>query len=95
MALFGSITSCAVANEMATQLKMDICIAYLLTLITLPSVVSPEDEVLLSVSRRQTGDIYTIAHNSTMVCPADTPTFLADKRRCICNEELFKGNLSV
>ena len=69
--------------------------AYLLILVRLSSFVAL-DGTVLSVSRRLTGDTYTLTHNNShiqIICLDSNLTFLVSERRCVENEELFNGNI--
>ena len=76
------------------------CFPFILILVSaLSSVALSEEEnsMVYSVSRRPSGDIYTITlPNSTVhfVCSNDgmgNLTFLVSERRCVNNEEFFNG----
>ena len=74
---------------------MDVC---MLILVWLSNIVALKDGIVLSVSRRLTGDTYTLRliHNNSYVhniCLDNNPTFLVSERRCVENEELFNGNI--
>ena len=62
----------------------------------LSSVQSGDSSVLVSVSRRQSTDVYYY-NDSThgTICDNDNHidvTYLVSERRCIANEDLFSGN---
>ena len=79
----------------ATQLMdMNTCM-YILTLVGLSSLVSITDGVTVVelVTRRLTGDTYTITqNNSNLILCSYSLTFLVNERRCVRNEELFNGS---
>ena len=75
---------------------MSIYATYLFILVRLSSFVALKDGIVLSVSRRLTGDTYTTTHNNSYVqriCRDidSNLTFLVNERRCVENEELFNG----
>jgi hypothetical protein len=67
----------------------------LLILVSSLSLVAHKEEILESVSRRLSGDSYTVtSSNSTVqsICrDSSNLTFLINKRRCVNNEELLNG----
>ena len=67
----------------------------LLILVSLLSLAALKEQILQSVSRRLSGDSYTVsAHNSSdhLIChDGNNLTFLISERRCVKNEELFNG----
>ena len=66
---------------------------YLLTLVGLSSLISITDGVVELVTRRLTGDTYTLTqNNSKVILCSDNLTFLVNERRCVRNEELFNGS---
>lgn len=74
----------------------EFCMLYL-TLGSSLSIVALKEEILVSVSRRLSGDSYSVtAFNTTdqLIChDSGNLTLLASERRCINNEELFNGKL--
>ena len=78
------------------DVNMDINTAYLLIaiLVGLSTLAALKDEMPLSVRRRLDGD--AIYFNSDFrVCYNDSMTFLVNERRCVTNEELINGKLSL
>ena len=72
--------------------------AYLVILVRLSSLVALKDGVVLSATRRLTGDTYTVAHSNSHVqriCHDSNLTFLVNERRCVENEELFNGSIKL
>ena len=66
----------------------------LVILVGLSKIVTGEEGVPMSVSRRRGGDSFHILNSSEQfLCRDDNDlTYLVHERRCVKNQELFNGN---